>query len=112
MNEITINGIEYVPKVDEPNYDYVIVRGGRSGVFAGYLKDEVGRKVTLTACKRLWYWDGAASISQIAVEGVSKPDNCKFPVELPEIKIYDVIEVIPASTRCRESIQAVSVWSE
>ena len=112
MDTIQINGIEYVPKSEEPDYDYVIIRGDRSGIFAGYLKTEDGTTMTLMKCRRLWYWDGAASISQIAVSGVSKPENCKFAVETTGHKIYDVIEMIPATTQARDSIQAVPVWSK
>lgn len=41
----------------------VIVRGESSGVFYGTLKEKSGREVTLNRCRRIWYWDGAASIS-------------------------------------------------
>ena len=57
---------------------YVIVRGKDSGVFAGELVSQNRQIVKLKDCRRLWYWDGAASISQIAKDGVKKPDNCKF----------------------------------
>ena len=39
-----------------------IVRGDRSGVFFGEIKERNGREVTMTNVRRLWYWDGAASI--------------------------------------------------
>ena len=45
----------------------VIVRGDRSGVFFGTLVGKEGSEVKLANCRRLWYWDGAASISQIAI---------------------------------------------
>ena len=54
----------------------VIVRGDRSGVFFGTLSDKQEQTVVLTKCRRLWYWDGAASISQLAVDGTAKPGNC------------------------------------
>ena len=47
----------------------VIVRGDRSGVFFGELVERNGSEVKLANCRRLWYWDGAASISQLAVYG-------------------------------------------
>ena len=51
----------------------VIVRGDRSGVFFGTLAERSGREVKLTGCRRLWYWDGAASLSQLAVDGTGHP---------------------------------------
>jgi len=89
---------------------YVIVRGNRSGVFAGILKERNGQEVTLTNCRRLWYWDGAASISQLATDGSCTPKACKFTVTVDEIAILDVIEIIPCSEIAEKSIKDVSVW--
>lgn len=41
----------------------VIIRADRAGVFFGTLKEKNGSEVTLTDCRRLWCWYGAASIS-------------------------------------------------
>ena len=51
----------------------VIVRGDRSGVFFGELVERNGREIKLENCRRLWYWDGAASISQLAINGTTNP---------------------------------------
>lgn len=92
------------------NGKYVIVRGDRSGVFAGTLESYEGRCVTLTNCRRLWYWDGAASISQIAKEGVKSPNACKFTVTVTRIVILDAIEIIPATAEAETIIKAVKEW--
>ena len=89
---------------------YVIVRGDRSGVFAGTLVSQDGRTVTLKDCRRLWYWDGAASISQIAKEGVSRPYNCKFTVTVESIVILDAIEIIPTTAVAEANVKAVWEW--
>ena len=88
----------------------VIIRGDRSGVFFGTLVAKDGREVTLKDCRRLWYWDGAASISQIAAEGVKRPDACKFTVTVPEIVIMDTIEIIPCSPEAILNIEGVKEW--
>lgn len=88
----------------------VIIRADRAGVFFGTLREKNGNEVVLTDCRRLWYWDGAASISQLAVEGTKKPDNCKFTMEVPTITILGVIEIIPCTDEAIKSIQGVSVW--
>lgn len=90
----------------------VIVRGDGSGVFFGTLKAKEGREVKLAGCRRLWYWDGAASISQIAVDGVGKPKNCNFTVAVDEIIITDIIEIIPCTQKAIESVESVSVWKK
>lgn len=89
---------------------YVIVRGDRSGVFAGTLARYEGREVELHNCRRLWYWDGACSISQIAKEGVKKPNNCKFTVTVDSITILDAIEIIPATEEAEAIIKGVREW--
>ena len=88
----------------------VIVRGDRSGVFFGTLTEKDGQEVKLEKCRRLWYWDGAASISQLAVDGVSNPGNCTFTVTVDEIEILDAIEIIPCTDKAIESIEGVREW--
>lgn len=88
----------------------VIIRGDRSGVFFGTLKEKNGTEVKLADCRRLWSWNGAASISQIAVDGTVKPSECKFTVTVPEIVITDVIEIIPCSDKAIKSIEGVKEW--
>ncbi len=86
---------------------YVIARTYSAGVFAGYLKSKKGQEVILTNARRLWYWDGAASLSQLSVEGVSKPENCKFPVEVEEVELLQVIEILPVTEKAKNSISSV-----
>ena len=88
----------------------VIVRCEASGVFFGVLAARDGREVRLTNCRRLWYWDGAASISQLANDGTKSPDKCKFTVTVDEIEILDAIEVIPCTPESSEIIKSVKEW--
>ena len=108
---IVVNGVEFVPK-KEIMENYVIVRTYSAGVFAGELVGRDKRVVTLRNARRLWYWDGAASLSQLAMEGVKKPENCKFPCEVEEIVLTEAIEVITATRECFDSIKGVTVWRE
>ncbi len=96
------------------NYEgkYVIVRGDRSGVFAGIFKEKDGQEITLTDCRRLWYWAGSASISQLAVDGTIAPDKCKFTVSVDEIMIMDAIEIIPCADKAEQSIRGVKEWRQ
>lgn len=88
----------------------VIVRGDRSGIFFGTLEERNGREVKLSNCRRLWYWDGAASNFQLAFEGVKAPKNCKFTISIQEIEILDAIEVIPCTPVAIKSIESVAEW--
>ena len=88
----------------------VIIRADRAGVFYGEIAERRGSEVDMVNCRRLWYWDGAASLSQLATEGVKAPDNCKFTVAVPSMTVLDVIEIIPCSMKAVKSIEAVKVW--
>lgn len=89
---------------------HVIVRTYSAGVHAGVLKSKDGKEVVLTDSRRIWYWDGAASLSELATNGTRKPKTCKFPKPVPAILLTEVIEIIPTSARAQNSINEVPVW--
>lgn len=92
------------------NEKYYIVRTESAGVFAGNIKERIGSEVTMTNVRRIWYWSGAASLSQMAVDGVQYPDDCKFTVVVPEMTILGVIEIIPCTEAAEKCIKEVPVW--
>lgn len=118
IKTITINGVEYVEKSSIQNnvtpikdgMKYCIVRTYSAGVFAGYVESRNGQEVVMREARRLWYWDGAASLSQLSIDGVSKPQNCKFPEAVDRVELLQVIEIIDATEKCKKSIESVSVW--
>jgi hypothetical protein len=91
---------------------YVIVRTYSAGVFAGELVKKVGQEVTLKNARRLWFWDGAASLSQLAVDGTKSPQLCKFPVEVPEVILMQVIEILTVTDQAKKSIKEVPIWQK
>ena len=92
------------------NKNYVIVRGDRSGVFFGELKERSGQEVELRNARKLWYWDGAAAVEQTAKDGVKNPGACKFTVSVESMIITDAIQVIPCTSGAAENIMAVMEW--
>jgi hypothetical protein len=89
---------------------YVIVRTYSAGCFAGLLAHRDGKEITLRDARRLWCWHGAATLSQLAVDGTSQPAGCKFPAAVPEITLTEAIEIIQATPQARASIEAVPAW--
>lgn len=87
-----------------------IVRTEKAGVFFCEIEERNGSEAKLTNARRLWYWDGAASLSQLAVEGVSKPDRCKFTVTVASCVVFGVIEIIPCTDASVKSIESVKEW--
>lgn len=117
VGKITINGVVYVPEgtqqaaaVNTDGLKYCIVRSARAGVHAGWVSKRNGMEVTVLCARRLWYWSGAASLSQLAVDGVSNPDGCKFPCEVSSVDVTEAIEVIPCTEKARKSIAEVPIW--
>ena len=88
----------------------VIIRGDRSGVEFGELVSQNGQEVTLKNARRIWYWDGAASLSQLAKDGTAIPNECKFTVTVESITILDAIEIIPCSDKAIKSIEEIKEW--
>lgn len=88
----------------------VIVRCNRAGVFYGTLSEKEGQEVELKDCRRLWYWDGAASLHQLAAEGTTAPSNCKFTMRVESIVLTEAIEIILCTDKAIESIEAVREW--
>ena len=88
----------------------VITRGDRSGVEYGTLVSCCGSEVTLHNARRIWYWEGAASLSQLAKDGTTDPSSCKFTVTVDSITILDAIEIIPCTDKAIKSIEEVKEW--
>jgi hypothetical protein len=119
-SEIVVNGVPYVPKGSEaasPAADlngmpYRIVRTYSAGVFAAYVEKREGKEATLRQARRLWYWDGANSLSDLAVNGTTKPGGCKFPVAVDSVEVTEVIEVLSVTEKARASINGVPEWKQ
>ena len=107
---IEVNGIKY-RAIEDRDEEYVIVRTYSAGVFAGYLEKRNGKEGTMLNARRLWYWSGAASLSELAVNGVSKPNDCKFPCEVAKIELTEIIEIISCTDKAKKSIAKVKVWT-
>jgi hypothetical protein len=99
-------------KVIKKSKKYVIVRTYSAGVFSGYLVKRKGQEVVLTNARRLWYWEGAASLSQLAMEGVKKPNSCKFPCEVDRVELLQAIEILDTTKKAQQSLKMVPVWAE
>lgn len=89
----------------------VIARSAEAGVFAGTLQSRNGTEVVLTDARRLWYWVGAATLSELSVSGVANPGRCKFPVAVPFVALPNVCELLPLSPGAEASIAGVPVWT-
>ena len=128
MNKIEINtdsvfisGVEYVPKGQQSlspalkvdGMEYVLVRTRSGGVHVGYRKPDVSYQqndIRLYKSRNLWYWSGAAALNQLAIDGVSKPEFCKFTQEVDWIELTEVLAIYSVTQKAKDSIESVKVW--
>lgn len=105
-----LNGTQFKCKKEDGRY--CIVRTYSAGVFAGNIESRNGQEVVLTNARRLWKWSGAASLSQLAMEGVKNPDDCMFPCAVGRVELLQVIEILNTTEKCEKSIKSVKTWEK
>ena len=90
---------------------FVVVRTLNAGVHAGELVEhEPKDKVAVLAnVRRIWSWDGANTLNEIALRGVAKTSKVSEPAELNTLS--DVIEVIRATDEARKNLESAK-WGE
>ena len=88
----------------------VMVRTYSAGVFAGELVSRKGKEVVLSNARRIWFWAGAASLSQLAQEGTSKPGASKFPCPVTTVTLTEAIEILDVTPKAWDSICGVPEW--
>jgi len=115
MDEIELNGKKYVEKdsiqtkrEEIKNKEFVMARTYSAGVFAGYLKSRKGKEIVLQDAIRIYSWSGAASLSELAKRGSSKPNDCRFPVTVDEVLLTELIELIPITAIAEKNIKAIA----
>ena len=116
---IKIDDTEYVRLKDLPEaaedqkgLPYKIVRTYSAGVFAGYIESSNGQEVVILKARRLWHWEGAATLSQLATEGTKNPKQCKFPCTVSRVKVLEAIELLDCTKRAQKSIEDVPIWEK
>lgn len=92
------------------NKQKYIVRCDRAGVFYGEIEGRQGQEVKMRNARCLWYWEGAATLLQLAAEGVKYPKQCKFTMTVDSLVVLDAIEIIPCTAEAIENIEGVEEW--
>ena len=93
---------------------YVIVRCKDAGVHAGTLEKQTKEHLVLSDTRRIWYWNGAASLSEIARFGLnpqkSTSSKISAAVRSNQLRQTDVCEVLECSPEGEASIVGAPVW--
>lgn len=87
---------------------YVVVRTYAAGVHVGVLKDYdyITRHAVLTDSRRIWSWEGAFTLSAVAVDGIT---GGRIAIPLDEIMIAQVEEIIPCSSVAESNLRGKEV---
>ena len=88
-----------------------IIRSNGSGVWAGEIVSKNGDTVIIRNAIRIWYWDGAASLSELAQTGTKRPENCKFCIPVDEVEVFNVLEILSVTDKAEASIKGVKTWT-
>lgn len=79
-----------------------VVRTYSAGVHIGKVVSVSGTEVELTESQRLWKWNGAFTLSEVANNGVGKESRMSMPTD---IYLSQSIEIIPTTEKARESFK-------
>ena len=94
------------------NKKMYIVRTDRAGVFYGEVKSKTKDSITMTNVRKVFYWDGACAIEELALNGTAKPSSCKLTVVIPEMEITSPIQIIPCSKNSVEILNSIAIWKK
>lgn len=86
----------------------VIVRTYSAGVHFGQLVERNGKEVTLSNARRIWRWNGANTLNEIAVAGVGKGSRVSEPVD--SITLTEAIEIIDCKPEAVANLESVG-WA-
>jgi len=89
---------------------YVIVRTKNVGMYAGTMHERDGREIVLTNARKLFSWEGAATLNQLATDGVGLPEECRFPTAAGKVLLLKACDVLLCTPKAKKSIEDVPVW--
>jgi uncharacterized protein DUF6948 len=88
---------------------YCVIRTFSAGVHVGVLKSRCGKEVELTDAKRIWYWNGANTLHEIASMGIA--NTSKVSDSVPAISLTEATEVIPCTAEA-EALLRGAKWEK
>lgn len=88
---------------------FVVVRTHSAGVHCGTLESLEGREVVLSSARRLWRWQGANTLHEVALRGVAE-DYTRLSEPVSSITLTEAIEVLVATDAAAENLSR-SRWA-
>ena len=116
-NNIVIDGVEYVRAESQPKdaegRPFVVVRTYSAGVHFGYLdwqNPENPKHLRLANSRRVHFWKGAASLSQMAVDGINNASESRVSMTVSSIELTEAIEIISTTSEAKSNLEGQPVW--
>jgi hypothetical protein len=88
----------------------IIARIDRAGVFHGTLAAKDAETTTMTDVRRIYYWRGALSVTDMSVTGVKAGSKVTVPAKRVEFETAKVIELIECTDKASKSIESIEPW--
>ena len=116
VKEIEVDGVIFVPEAqnidrDVDGWRLCVVRTYSAGVWYGWVEydaDFTFLGVIVKNARRIWKWQGAFSLSELATLGASGDSRIAVPVA--EVKLNRVIELIPMSIQARKALDEIESY--
>lgn len=86
---------------------HCVIRTYSAGIHIGTIKAIDGMEVLLENAFRLWYWEGAFTLTKVAKSGVSS--KSRRSEEIDEIYLTQVIEFIPTTDEARKTYEKLEI---
>ena len=99
-------------KIEEPIGKYVLVRTYSAGVYVGYLVSRNGREVVLKSARMIHYWNGAAGVNQIAVDGILDKISSRLTVAAESVTLLEAITIIPCTEKAQKCLEEFPEWKK
>ncbi len=97
-----------IAKTDHPFIGrYCVIRTYSAGVHIGTLRFSNGFEIILENARRIYYWKGAFTLHEVALNGVS--EGSKLSAVIPEIAL-PCVEIIPCSDDIAKRFQEYPVY--
>lgn len=88
----------------------IIARIDRAGVFHGTLAAKDAETTTMTDVRRIYYWRGALSVTDMSVTGVKAGSKVTVPAKRVEFETTKVVELIECTDEASKSIESIEPW--
>jgi hypothetical protein len=88
---------------------YYMIRGRDSGVFFACDIERTGTEVKMGWSRMIHYWEGAAALSQVSIDGIKSGRVC---VPVKGRIVLDVCEIIPCKQDAVVNLLKQPLWRE